>query len=141
MKENNYVINCMKFLSKWKNCFTWPAKGNRFTYLKNEILCEIEPSIPSSNYRDKYWPWEESYKKAWESLIYRLAICNQLYFICWNICTSFSGNFISKWILLPKFQNLLSTTACFSYKVHRPTTIFFFYQNNSHVATNKFTIR
>ena len=61
----------MKFLLKGKNCFTWPTKEDRFTCLKNEILCELEPPIPSSNYRDEYRLSEESYKKACESLIDR----------------------------------------------------------------------
>ena len=56
----------MKFLSKQKNCFTWPSKEDSFTYLENEILCKLEPLIPSSNYRDKYQLSQESYKKSCE---------------------------------------------------------------------------
>ena len=43
------------------------AIKRNFTYLENEILCELEPLIPSSDYRDKYQLSEESYKKSCES--------------------------------------------------------------------------
>ena len=43
----------MTFLLKGKNCFTWLTKEDRFTYLENKILCELESPIPSSNYRDE----------------------------------------------------------------------------------------
>ena len=37
-----------------KNCFIWPDSKDRYVYTESEILCEVEPPSPCSNYRDEY---------------------------------------------------------------------------------------
>ena len=130
-KSNPGLPKIYYTLGKWKwlrkKLFHMAIKRN-FTYLKNEILCELEPLIPSSDYRDKYPLSEESYKKSCESfaeiyvaILVKVSFQSVFYFWSFKICFG---------------QKPFSVTRS---NVQPPS--FFFYQNNSQDATNKFTIR
>ena len=59
----------MKFISKQKNCFIWPDREDRYVYTKSEILCELEPPLPYSNYRDEYHFSDESYMMSCNAIM------------------------------------------------------------------------
>ena len=64
-----YLINCMKFITKQKNCFIWLDSEDRYVYTESEILCELEPPVPCSNYRDEYCFSDESYMMACNAIM------------------------------------------------------------------------
>ena len=59
----------MKYISKQEHCLIRPDSEDRNVYTESEILCELEPPSPYSNYRDEYRFSDESYMMACNAIM------------------------------------------------------------------------